>query len=269
MAHFVRTQPDGTWVSGYVVQPDDFKDATRGLDVKTFKAINGDDGGTWTPSAPIIIGGFGLRVTGPLLVSNSGVIQTVSGSGARITLGDGDYPQLAIGHTGRSFTRANGSECAFSTLPMIVTGSGGATSTALGQIFTIPITQLHDGSTVTTVTFNFKVGTTHPSVPAILPRMRVVRMSANGDLAPMKSVGSGADINGYVTVTTPVSGAAWYNGGAAKTFVYTCDQNNVIDKSQYVYFLVIVDEDGSGAIVGNTWLPTLFLCTNITDLRPG
>jgi hypothetical protein len=37
----------------------------EGLDAKTYRAINGDDGGTWAPSSQIVIGGAGLDVTGP------------------------------------------------------------------------------------------------------------------------------------------------------------------------------------------------------------
>jgi len=33
------------------------------LDAKTFKSINGDEGGVWAPSSPIVVGGSGMTVT--------------------------------------------------------------------------------------------------------------------------------------------------------------------------------------------------------------
>lgn len=40
------------------------------LDQNGESAVNGDDGGTWAPSAEIIIGGAGLEVQGPLVVAD-------------------------------------------------------------------------------------------------------------------------------------------------------------------------------------------------------
>lgn len=60
MSHFSFTRPGGVWSS--------FSDLLSGemadIDAKTFKAINGDDGGTWAPSSVITVGGQGLDVTG-------------------------------------------------------------------------------------------------------------------------------------------------------------------------------------------------------------
>lgn len=58
MAHFDYTRPAGVWAAFVPVRASELAD----LDRKTFKAINGDDGGTWAPSAPIAIGGQGLEI---------------------------------------------------------------------------------------------------------------------------------------------------------------------------------------------------------------
>lgn len=52
---FARTRE--TWNNGYVPIADDF----ASIDEKTKKALNADEGGTWAPSAPIIVGGQGLQ----------------------------------------------------------------------------------------------------------------------------------------------------------------------------------------------------------------
>lgn len=49
------------------------------LDQQLFKALNGDEGGAWNPSAPIVVGGSGLNVTGLLNAANIGA-STVRGA---------------------------------------------------------------------------------------------------------------------------------------------------------------------------------------------
>jgi len=62
MAHNTRIRPDlAAWAPNSVVTPEEF----NALDQGQFEAINGDDGGLWVPSSPIIIGGAGQRVIGP------------------------------------------------------------------------------------------------------------------------------------------------------------------------------------------------------------
>lgn len=60
MSHFDYTRPAGVWGGFVPVLASEFAD----LDRKTFKAINGDEGGTWAPTSPIAIGGAGLEIGG-------------------------------------------------------------------------------------------------------------------------------------------------------------------------------------------------------------
>lgn len=57
MSHFALTR--STWVSGTAL----FAAELASIDSKTFKAINGDEGGTWAPSSPIVVGGAGMTIT--------------------------------------------------------------------------------------------------------------------------------------------------------------------------------------------------------------
>lgn len=102
MAHFNYTRPGGTWATLYVPTGPDYSD----LDTKTFKAINGDEGGSWAPSAPIIIGGSGMQIpdgatwtvfgelivdatstTGEVLVRNGGGIVLNTGGSLDVSTG--------------------------------------------------------------------------------------------------------------------------------------------------------------------------------------
>jgi hypothetical protein len=62
MAHFTFTRTGGVWVTA----PPNPLLATEvaDLDLKTYKSINGDDGGSWAPAAAIAIGGAGLALGG-------------------------------------------------------------------------------------------------------------------------------------------------------------------------------------------------------------
>lgn len=94
MAHFVRTQSDATWISGYTPPGSDF----QSLDQKTFKAVNGDEGGTWAPSSPIIIGGQGQQLAGHNhLVLAGGRLSVQSGGG--IDMGGGRMALKTITNT--------------------------------------------------------------------------------------------------------------------------------------------------------------------------
>jgi hypothetical protein len=60
MAHNTLLRADlAAWNVALPVTPGEF----WGLDENVFKSINGDDGGTWTPAAAIVIGGSGVDLT--------------------------------------------------------------------------------------------------------------------------------------------------------------------------------------------------------------
>lgn len=61
MAHFSRIRAFGLWVLNSVLLPAE----VEALDANQSKAVNGDEGGVWAPSAQIEIGGSGTKTTGP------------------------------------------------------------------------------------------------------------------------------------------------------------------------------------------------------------
>lgn len=62
----------GAWVT--VVTDDEFEL----FDARQFQSINGDLGGTWAPSSPIVIGGSGIDIEGAFVV-NAGTADAVIG----------------------------------------------------------------------------------------------------------------------------------------------------------------------------------------------
>lgn len=255
MAHETRTQPDGTWITGYQIPRADFED----LDAKQFRGINGDRGGAYAPTAPIVIGGAGLACTGPLSIRGAGAL-TIAGS-ATVVLGDDDYPELAEGHAGRSRVLLQ------STLPFMTVGGypwavsvsrtfAGAQPIALtlrdsGGVDRAPEflcnLRVHDGATLEKVVFTFRVPEKRGAAPATMPQFRVFRRDVNGKVEPLQATVLG---DGYASPENPGSAELWFKNGAAQSFEYVCDQNNVIDVSKYVYFAHVIEETGATAFPG-------------------
>ncbi|MBS2017484.1 MAG: hypothetical protein JST00_31670 [Deltaproteobacteria bacterium] len=273
MANFVATQPDLTWVDGYVPPAADYAD----LDAKVFAALNGDRGGTWAPSSAIVIAGSGLQVVGPARVAYGGSLRTTDGS--RFVLGDGDWPLFGEGHAQRSrvILQPLHRKTVFAdfgvpgvTLPSAINAHGGwrlsangngLQSLALGiqepgkSLLSRPnnvrmALEVHDSATLSKVVLCFRVPSPRVTAPVTLPRFRVLRQDASGRLAPLKStatdaLGFTADANGWISPAPVASGSAWYANGAAQRLTYLCDQNNVIDVSQYVYWIELGEEAAS------------------------
>lgn len=88
MAHNTRIRSAGLWILDSTIEPEELEL----LDQAQYEAINGDDGGTWAPSAVITIGGSGLTVTGPARLSdviaatwNAGGTATFTGAATTAT----------------------------------------------------------------------------------------------------------------------------------------------------------------------------------------
>jgi hypothetical protein len=249
MTHHSRVRGGAdSWLN---VLPSEFAALDAGLAAE----INGVDGGCYAPSSAIILGGSGLQLTGPLVVARGGSLMSQTAGGW--SLQDGDFPQYAVGHVGR--TRKWLQPCMLARVVPHAAAYVRWTDAGLQSIaptidqsdgrgplpvrMYVPI-RAHNGSTLGKVTVNYRVGWPHTALPTTMPQFRVIRKDGGGKAVTLTSSASGADANGYLAIPTPVGAAAWYQGGAAQAFVIVCDQNNVIDVSQYEYLLEITEESG-------------------------
>lgn len=268
MAHFTRTQSTGTWTTGsYVTLASDWSS----LDAKVFASINGDKGGSWTPTSQLRIespGALpqgGLVVSGPLLVAYGGSLTTKSSARFGIA-GATAWPKFASGHIKRSRKILNTS-FRFQTREMFfwkhvlgmsteITKLAGiqspfcsfqaASGTIFSPSFHMPL-RVHASGKLSKATFTFRVPSIRTKKPEVMPKFRIIRTDLEGNIQPLKSTASGADADGYISPTAPDSGDAWYNEGLPQTFEYECDQNNVIDVSQYMYWAQVIEEAGAKA----------------------
>ena len=256
--HFTRIHTDSYWNTGNPVpSPADWAQ----FDQVVSQIVNGDLGGCWAPLTQIEILGFGLTLTGPLYVLGFG---SVTSTAANAYLVNGtNIPQLGPNHVGRSrviVSPCNAGRAAypFGAVPFFYglqstcqqfnfLNAAGQTTAQLPNEIYVPL-RVHNGATLTEVEVSF--ANTLAYTPVKTPGFRVVRVDINGVQTVMTSAAAATAngtpfVGGFLNPPAPSNSAAWYNGGAAQFFTVPCDQANIIDVSQYTYWLQIVDAQGN------------------------
>jgi hypothetical protein len=230
-----------------------------------------DGGSTHAPSNPIVITGpNGLIAVGPTVVAYGGLLQTDQTSAAitspTIQLLDGDWPQLdpsnvnsaplrlqpcMLGRGLPSFSFVVRQEVAGlqAIAPMFDLSDGFGMRVARAHVGL----KVHDGATIASVSVTFHVSYPHTSLPTVMPSVRVLRQDAFGNVVVLTSAAAAADLNGFVYVAKPSGPGAWTNAFGQQTLEVPCDQNNVVDCSQYSYLVELVDEQG---LTGWPWQVT-------------
>jgi len=137
-------------------------------------------------------------------------------------------------------------------------------ATAQSQTFIIP--HLVNGATLSTVKAWLQVPSVHASVPANMPTLFVYRRAlfsavTADTVVPLTVAG--------VAFPTPATGAIWTASGSMQNWTYTTTQNNVIDTSQFLYFIQIIDENGVNSIAGNQYAGFELGFTNATNYQVG
>jgi hypothetical protein len=145
-------------------------------------------------------------------------------------------------------------------------GSAGVLSALSGpattQVIAIPIWP-HNGATIASITMFLGV-VNHTAVPAVLPSMAVKRNTIvnNGTYNPVD-----LSTTANQAFPTPASGAAWTDSNAQQSWTYTANQNNVVDRTQYNYWIQLTDENGSNSVAGNQYWGFIINYTGIADMR--
>lgn len=253
MTAFTRTHDDATWTTGnYVTVTSDWQSLAN----KLASGINADRGGAWAPAAAIAFTAGNFRVTGHTLVAFGGSILGAGAGPFRVS-GAGEWPRFAVGHPFRKrkilqpmlfaqhdtpgmWLPLNGSLAS-----VAITVQDASAGLSRPGILTLPL-RVHDGATLARATLSFRVLSARTKAPLALPRYRIIRTDRYGIAEPLASTAIGADAGGWITPPTSSksSGSAWYANGAPQRLVYGCDQNHVIDISQYTYWAEVDEEHG-------------------------
>ena len=240
----------------------------RQLDQAIFEAINGDDGGTWTPLTPVSIGGQGMRVTTTSSLISGDVITLPKSSGIKLL--DNDWPTFVAARTRSVFvpfsswteTTNDFSHNTDASL-FFPKRNGLQPGAAIG--ITVPINdalRLHNGATLSSVDIRMRVPVPHQgsgSAAAIASAFSLYRTSPGATTQYLNSAGFGL-------VTDPVASLdAYYAAGLPRTVAYTCNQNNTVDTASWSYILQITDQaDALG--VQNEYLGATLNFTNILTM---
>ena len=226
-------------------------------DLEQAATINGDLGGCWAPTSPIVIQevttGGAVQVNGPTQITNDG--ELLVEFSASIVLGTGDFPRNGPTHLGRNrrlvtscmnamsnATIAIRPDFAISALDAVACSLVYYTSSASDSIVTVTTTpvqwqlplDVHNGAIFADalLTYRANLGT---------PKARVIAVSAAGAITPLTSTAIGADANGYVTAPGPVvteTVQSWtipIDGGVAGGAA-------VVSRDSYSYLLQVVED---------------------------
>jgi hypothetical protein len=282
VSHSVRIRPDPGWAIGTLWQPSE----QTALDDALFASVDGDEGGTWNPAAPIFIGGAGLRLVGStphtLTGAASGVTTSLS---TPLTHNDSDYVSLAAGHPGASVSicspiaqavwetnASNGYEWKANNLipptEQVFVYLLSATQIAQLPLATcrVPL-HVHDGAVLSTVTFPFVVLVSSGAVPSTLPSFGVFAVDRVGNKYPLSATP-------YQFVPVPASPSAWWDNSLVQTLTFTADSEGdnpcvLMNKSVFSYFAEIVG--ASSAISGGNEIVYFDAIANfidVPDIRP-
>lgn len=238
MAHNGYIRAGAIWVTGTTVLGSEWNK----FDVAQFKSINGDDGGTWNPATPIVIGGQGIN---PIIAGGVPPLYLASAQPTRDVMSSLASP--------------------FKTSNFAPTSQGWQQASATGGSFSCVLREVHDAATLSKVTLTWKVVGPHTGVPGTLPKLSIARVNLSTG-AVGQTLNSG-DAGAGLAIAAPGTGAAWDDGGATQSFDYTCDQNNVIDHTAYAYLLILADETGVNSVSGNTYFGAKMHFTAIPDMR--
>ena len=276
MAHNSLAIPAG-WVNGTVPTPSQMTT----LDQNGYTAVNGDAGGTWSPSSQIILGGAGLSVTGAFVASNgtltNGKVNAPPNyvtaltrktavpcrpwpgvyTGAVAPSGSLSGPATAIGY---SFDNA-ATDVPIPRFPGFITQITNTGTNTFGPSYVVDLSPyVRHGATLISALLTATLAT-HTTEPPVHPALGIFRFQADGSsrdqTVAMQSANSLPSTNRLLSTFSQQDqiGSGSVSGYNAHYEIvnFVPDQNNVIDTTQYTYLAVIWDEGGTGAIVGNAF----------------
>lgn len=277
MSHFTRERSDQDWYRGLKVP----QTVIRNIDEKTRKAVSGT-AGSYSPSSAIVVGGAGLELQCGAQLSNSAKVQPATGK--RYIFGDDDYfkfetpvqrvlcdsPFLLQGN--RTLFRE-----ALSVVDTSSTAAQGLRTRRPGAFLRMPI-RLPDGVRLSLVEVFFNITQVHAAFPATLPKARVVRIAAGGEIeqhpnptsiALMPSGTTTFDSDGWFTMIKPTLPAS-YIGAVTLTLSFDAAKVPPTDTSRFAYAVEWAEESGTNSFTGNSgsFISLLRSTYYHDDLRP-
>lgn len=262
MSHNDFSRPGGLWPPTLVPTARDL----QWWDELSTESVNGDDGGTWAPVTPVRIGGSGIITTTAPTSIDGGVFTY---KGGRAQLGNNDYPVFTSAQSRDIVMQFDNVRPAIGAVynyevSLSPRGIQMAYSTGAFNYIPVPGRCIHTGATLTTVEVTIRIAQPHAAVPANQPAFGLFRADS-GRVFALQSLYSGTTV-----ALAAGSADAYFDLGAPQIITLTCDQNNVVDATNYVYLLKFFDENGANSFASslNVWCSAKFRYVNtITDMR--
>ena len=260
--HNDYVRPSGQWLAHTVPTARDL----QRLDDLGSRSVNGDEGGTWNPTSPIIIGGQPIQVT-TAASSYEGGARTENGG--RIVHADNDVPIFSTTRTRSVLVPLYRLHDSTKAYVDYATGPLGLISQYFNIYATVQLDgrYFHKAATLSTVTLRFRVGQSHTSLPTNLPGFNLARINSTRTAFDFLH----SSTYSLVRLPTPASADAYYNAGAPQSVVMTCNQNNTnVDPTTYVYVIILGDEGAGGGTIDpslNIFHSLKLDFTNVADMR--
>lgn len=249
----VNPKPGGYAVGGKVASAE-MNQLCNEISLALDKSTAGDD----LSGVVVVIG------SGQIQASVAAAFQTTTPGGLQLAGGATDWPTFSAPrtisryiHFGPCNLQSGWTIFSPQLYPFAIVGPG----TNQPQGIVIPA---RTGWTLTSVNLQMAVGQSHTSVPAVFPSLNVLRStipSIGGSPSPtVVSLASGGAVS-----FTASTGSTWYAGGLVQQISLSCNQNNVIDESAYVYTVSLFDESGSNSLSGNIYYgaEAIYTATNL------
>ena len=227
------------------------------LDRNISELVNADDGGLWTTTGPICIGGKGMTLNASSTID--GGITTRPGYGAndpKIELVD-QWPTFSATRTRTTcvtWLKSEGS----GSMPVYFNKAGNCTQSGIDASAGLNIgmlidgRQLHDQATLVSATWTFRYTGQKPSV---MPSPEVAtiiqyRRSDNVNDRAMHTAGTVSSVvyAGSAATRDITTVEELYSGGNVISLTYTPNQHNVIDKPNRYYGLGFVSSIQTEAV---------------------
>lgn len=248
MAHFDEVWPSGLSDGLSTIDTAELEQ----LDADHAKAINGDGGGSYAPSSPIIIGGGS---------GAGGLSFSLAASGDAPF----DWPSFDAEVGGYRTRRvASPVSTTYKSTNFSPAAAGYQQSSATGGSFSAEIDEVHDNATLESVTLFFRIMGTHSGLPAVFPTLSIARLDITGTGTGV-TLNSG-DAGSGLAISAAGSVVAYEDGKVTQSFKYVCNQNNVLNRSIHRLIAAVVEESGANSVSGNIFLG-LQLEYRATDMR--
>lgn len=230
-------------------------------------------------------GGVEATVAGGITANAQGGIQSGVSAGIALTGGTGDQITFGVGGASpRTRTLAvpldamaisNGT-IAVGNIPDFVpmtssqSAFGGTTGTSLvtavastsnPYAYYVPLRGfLHNGATLTSATLYLQGASGHANVPTgtNLPSFGLMRWAPLTGTLVWLAAGNSPSFDTTGTLSAYKALHSWS---------FACNQDNVIDRSQYDYYAVIWDESGANAVSGNMYTGMLLNFGSIANMQ--